>query len=85
MRAIGKGTAKLPGRGQDDDKMISGGEKLQTSEILFKVQHVEECQFQIVAASQNVAIGLKGEPVPPSTAKGAAVTMNSQRFIRFAV
>ena len=30
-------------------------------------------------ASQNVAIGLSGDPVPPGTANGAAVNRNSHR------
>ena len=38
------------------------------------------CRF----GTQNVAIGLKGLPVPLVTAIGAAVTKNSQRFRRAA-
>ena len=37
------------------------------------------------APAQKVAMGLSGDPVPPSTGSGAAVIRNSQRFSRRAV
>src|SRR5689334_15951551 len=35
--------------------------------------------------AQKKAIGFSGDPVPPGTGSGPALTWNSQRFSRFAV
>jgi len=74
---------------------ISAGHRIQLAEgdARQRLRHGEPCRHNvpvgygvcleaIALSAQNVAIGFNGNPVPPNTGTGAAVSRNSQRLRR---